>query len=238
MKLVTKSLLLVLALGFVAAAHAKPKIKYPGSTREAALRCPGAGCIGSVTASPGEQVDFWVAGSDLAKVTSIKFDPADGIEVGKVEATNDSIHAVLSIAAGAAIGKRKFVVTSPAGDSEPSPGELNITTFRISNLKIDNVANNNGTLTFRVTFNYTDPTGAVSSEGMDRNTVLNITGRFMGGIGSGYGFKPEGRTPGAKSGVISFTESYENLQGTTGAIYSISLSLKDGRESDRLQAMF
>jgi hypothetical protein len=238
MRIVASIFLLFLLAGFAGSAQAKPKIKYPGSTREAALRCPGAGCMGSVTGSPGEQVDFWVAGSDLAKVTTIKFQPADGIEVSKLEATEDTVHAVLIISAGAALGKRSFVVTSPAGDSNQSNGELNITTFRISNLKIDNVANNNGTLTFRVTFNYSDPTGAVSSEGMDRNTSLNFTGQFIGGVGSGFMFNPEGRTPGAKSGVISFTTSYDNLQGTTGAIYSISLTLKDGRESDKLQAIF
>ncbi|MGH9871845.1 MAG: hypothetical protein ACRD9S_05180 [Pyrinomonadaceae bacterium] len=238
MRPISNALLLILALCVVSAAQAKPKIKYPGSTREAALRCPGAGCLGSVTASPGEQVEFWIAGSDLAKVTSIKFQPPDGIEVGKIEATEDTVHAVLTISPGAALGKRSFVVTSPAGDSNQSNGELNITSFRISNLKIESVANNNGTLTFRVTFNYSDPTGAVSSEGMNRNTSLNFTGRFIGGVGSGFKFNPEGRTQGAKAGVISFTESYDNLQGTTGAIYSISLTSQDGRESDKLQAIF
>jgi hypothetical protein len=238
MRFITSILLLFLVAGLAGSAQAKPKIKYPGSTREAALRCPGAGCLGSVTASPGQQVDFWIAGSDLAKVTSIKFQPADRIEVGKLEATEDTVHAVLTISPGAAIGKRSFVVTSPAGDSNQSDGELNITTFRISNLKIDNVANNNGTLTFRVTLNYSDPTGAVSSAGMNRNTSLNFTGHVIGGVGSGFMFNPEGRTPGAKSGVISFTTSYDNLQGITGAIYSISLTVEDGRESDKLQAIF
>jgi hypothetical protein len=238
MRLITSTLFLILALCFVNTTQGKPKIKYPGSTREAALRCPGAGCLGSVTTSPGEQVEFWVAGSDLAKVTGIRFQPSDGIEVAKIETTEDTVHAVLTISPGAALGKRSFVATSPGGDSNQSGGELNITTFRISNLKIDNVANNNGTLTFRVTFNYSDPTGAVSSEGMDRNTSINFAGHFIGGVGSGFKFNPEGRTAGAKAGVISFTESYDNLQGTTGAIYSISLTLKDGRESDKLQAIF
>ena len=238
MRRVASSFVLFLLVGFVGSAQAKPKIKYPGGTREAALRCPGAGCLGSVTTSPGEQVDFWIAGSDLAKVTSIKFQPSDGIQVGKLEATEDTVHAQLTISPGAALGKRSFVVSSPAGDSNQSNGELNITTFRISNLKIDNVANNNGTLTFRVTFNYSDPTGAVSSEGMDRNTSLNFTGQFIGGVGSGFKFNPEGRASGAKIGVISFTESYDNLRGTTGAIYSISLAAKDGRESDKLQTTF
>jgi len=238
MKLMTSTVFLILAVCFSNAAQTKPKIKYPGSTREAALRCPGAGCLGSVTASPGDQVDFWIAGSDLAKVTGIRFEPSDGVEVAKIETTEDTVHAVLAISPAAALGKRSFAVASPAGESNQSGGELNITTFRISNLKIDNVANNNGTLTFRVTLNYSDPTGAVSSEGMNRNTTLNFTGHVIGGVGSGFMFKPEGRTPGAKSGVISFTTSYDNLQGTTGAIYSISLIVKDGRESDKLQAIF
>jgi WD40 repeat protein len=51
-------------------------------------------------------------------------------------------------------------------------------------------------------------------------------------------FNPEGRTAGAKTGVISFTESFKNMRGTTGAIYSISLEAKDGRESDKMQATF
>jgi hypothetical protein len=51
-------------------------------------------------------------------------------------------------------------------------------------------------------------------------------------------FKPEGRTAGAKSGVMSLTRSYDNMQGTTGAIFSISVQVKDGRESDKLQTTF
>jgi hypothetical protein len=60
----------------------------------------------------------------------------------------------------------------------------------------------------------------------------------VGGIGSGFLFKPDGRTAGAKTGVMTFTDSYDNLQGTTGAIYSVSFTTKDGRESDKLQAVF
>jgi hypothetical protein len=233
--------LLLVIVGLCVAAiagDAKPQIRYPGLTREAALRCPGAGCIGSVTTSPGEQVEFWVAGTDLASASGIQFQPAEGIEVSKLEATKETVHAVLTISPGAAIGKRTFVVVSPAGSSNQSDGELNISTFRISNIKIDNVANNNRTLTFRVTFNYADPTGAASSEGFNAYSSLNFAGQIIGGVGAGYMFKPEGRTPGAKTGVISFTRSYEDLQGTTGAIFNISLELKDGRESDKLQASF
>jgi hypothetical protein len=219
-------------------AQSNPQIRYPGSTREAALRCPGAGCIGSVTASPGEQVEFWVVGNDLEGVAGIQFQPSEDIEVTKVEASKEAVHATLKISPQAALGKRSFVVTSPAGSSNQSDGVLNISTFRISNLKIDNVANNDGTLTFRVTFNYTDPTGAVSSEGLNVYSSLRFAGRISSGVGSGYMFKPEGRTAGAKAGIMSLTRSYENMRGTTGAIFNISLAAKDGRESDKLQAIF
>ena len=238
MKSFGSALLLIVAFCAAIATEAKPQIRYPGATRDAALRCPGAGCIGSVIVSPGEQVDFWVAGSGLSSVSGIQFQPSEGIEVGKIEATKETVHAVLTVSQGAALGKRSFIVTSPAGNSNQSDGELNISTFRISNLKIDNVANNNGTLTFRVTLNYADPTGAASSEGLNRDTTLVFAGHVIGGIGSGFQFKPDGRTAGAKTGVMTFTDSYDNLQGTTGAIYSISLTAKDGRESDKLQATF
>jgi len=230
--------LLIIAFCAAAAAQAKPQIRYPGITREAALRCPGAGCMGTVTASPGDQVEFWVAGTNLASVSGIQFQPPDGIEVSKIQTAKETVYAVLTVSQGAALGKRPFVVTSPAGDSNRSAGELNISTFRISNLRIDNVANTNGTLTFRVTFNYADPTGAVSSEGLDLHTGLSLAGRFTGGMGVDFKFNPDGRTPGAKAGVMSYTESYPNMQGTTGALFSISLGAKDGRESDKLQAAF
>jgi len=44
--------------------------------------------------------------------------------------------------------------------------------------------------------------------------------------------------PGATKGVISYTESFKGLRGTTGAIFTISLGAKDGRRSDKLQVMF
>jgi len=238
MKSLVNPLLLLVVFGAATAAQSKPQIRYPGSTREAALRCPGLGCLGSVTAAPGEQVEFWVAGANLESVSGIQFQPSEGIEVSKIQATKDTVSAVLTISPAAALGKRSFVVTSPSGSSNPSDGELNITTFRISNLKIDNVANTDNTLTFRVTFNYADPTGAVSSEGLNLNTSLAIAGGFTGGYGSDFKFNPEGRTSGAKTGVMSFTESYKNMRGTTGGIYSISLAAKDGRQSDKLQATF
>jgi len=232
------SLLVLIALSAAIAAQSKPQIRYPGATREAALQCPGAACLGSVTVSPGEQVEFWAAGSNLTGVSAIQFQPSEGIEVGKIETTNETVHAVLKISPEAALGKRSFIVTSAAGNSNQSDGELNISTFRISNLKIDNVANDNGTLTFRVTVNYMDRTGAVSSDGLNLYSSLRFAGQVIGGVGSGYMFKPEGRTPGAKTGVMSFRRSYENMQGTTGAIFKISLEAKDGRESDKLLAAF
>lgn len=238
MKSLGPSLLLIIGLCATTAAQTKPQLRYPGTTREAALRCPGLGCLGSVTASPGEQVDFWVAGKDLVSVSRIQFQPSEGIEVSKIQTTKDTVYAVLTISPGAALGKRSFVVTTPAGESNLSNGELNITTFRISNLKIDDVVNTNDTLTFRVTFNYADPTGVVSSEGLNLHTTLSISGGFTSGLGSEFKFNPEGRTAGAKTGVIYFTESFNNMRGTTGAIYSISLEAKDGRKSDKLQATF
>ena len=238
MKSLGSSLLLILALCAATAAQNKPQVRYPGPTREAALGCPGLGCLGSVTASPGEQVEFWAAGKDLATVSGIQFQPSEGIEVTNLESTKETVHAMLKISPAAALGKRTFVVTSPAGNSNESAGKLNITTFRISNLKIDNIANTDETLTFRVTLNYADPTGVVSSEGLNQHTNLSISGGFTSGLGSDFKFNPEGRIPGAKTGVISFTESYKNMRGTTGAIYSISLEAKDGRQSDKLQARF
>ena len=238
MKCLVNTLLLLMVLGAATAAEAKPQIRFPGSTRDAALRCPGLGCLGSVTASPGEQIEFWIAGTDLEKVSGIQFQPSEGIEVSKIQTTKDTVNAVLTISPGAALGKRSFVVTSPSGESNQSPGELNITTFRITNLKIDNIANDNDTLTFRVTLNYADPTGAVSSGGLNQHTTLSIAGGFTSGLGSGFKFNPEGRTAGAKTGVISFTDSYKSMRGTTGAIYSISLEARDGRESDKLQVTF
>lgn len=224
MKRIRNILLLIIAFCAIALAQTKPQIRYPGSTREAALRCPGAGCIGTVTASPGDQVEFWVAGANLAGVTGIEFQPGDGIEVTKIQATSETMSAALTVSQGAALGKRRFVVTSPAGTSNEIVGELNISTFRISSLKVDNVVNSNGTLTFRVSFNYADPTGSVSSGPLDIQTSLNFAGRVIGGIGSA--FNPEGRTPGATTGVISFTRAYENMQGTTGAIFTISLGAR------------
>lgn len=238
MRYLFNTLLLLIVFCATAAAQSKPQIRYPGSTREAALRCPGLGCLGSVTAGPGDQVEFWIAGKNLDSVTGIKFEPPDGIEVSKIQATKETVSAQLTISPGATLGKRSFVVTSPSGDSDKSNGQLNITTFRISNLKIENVANDNETLTFRVTFNYADPTGRASSEGMNTHSNLSISGGFTSGLGSDFKFNPEGRAAGAKTGVISFIESYKNMRGTTGAIYSISLELKDGRESDKLQATF
>ena len=238
MKYLANTLLLLIVFCAATAAQTKPQVRYPGSTREAALGCPGLGCLGSVTASPGEQVEFWVAGKDLATVSGIQFQPSEGIEVTNLESTNETVHAMLKISPGAALGKRTIVVTSPAGNSNESAGKLNITTFRISNLKIENVANDNETLTFRVTLNYSDPTGAVSSGGLNQHTNLAIAGGFTSGLGSDFKFNPEGRIAGAKTGVISFTESYKNMRGTTGAIYSISLAARDGRESDKLQAKF
>jgi|GEM_PF-2816322 len=238
MKYLVNTLVLLIVFCATIAAQSKPQIRYPGSTREAALRCPGLGCLGSVTASPGDQMEFWVAGEKLTSVSGIQFQPSDGIEVTKIQTTKDTVYAVLTISQGAALGKRSFAVTSPSGESNRSDGELNITTFRISNLKIENVANDNETLTFRVTLNYADPTGAVSSGGLNLHTTLSIAGGFTSGLGSDFKFNPEGRTSGAKTGVMSFTETYKNMQGTTGAIYSISLAAKDGRESDKLQTTF
>ena len=248
MKCVGNTLLLIIVLCATAAAQPKPQIRYVGITREAALRCLRWFCMGTaVTASPGDQVEFWVAGTNLAGVTGIQFQPPDGIEVSKIQTTQDTVYAVLTVSKDAALGKRAFIVTSPAGDSNLSSrvGILNISTFRISNLKIDNVANTNGALTFRVTFNYTDPSGAVSSEGLEYISDLSFAGHFSRYM-SVKKFNPDGRTPGAKAGVMSYvmsyadsyTNSYTNMQRTTLAEFKIRLGAKDGRESDTLQAVF
>lgn len=229
-------LVVVLAFCALAPPQAQPQIRYPGPTREAALRCPGAGCLGVVTVSPGEQVTFWVAGTNLRAATGIAFKPPDGIAVSAILAADDAVQAIVSVAPNAVPGSRPFVVLSPGGASNESSGELNISTFRISNLKIDNVVNTDGTLKFTVTLDYADPTGAVSSGTLDIMTSLNFGGRVTGGLGSE--FKPDGRRAGAKNGTMSFTQSYENMRGTTGAIFSISLGARDGRQSDKLQAVF
>jgi uncharacterized protein (TIGR03437 family) len=213
----------------------RPQIRYPGLTRQEALDCPGVLCKGTVTVSPGDQVDFWVAGTNLADVTGIRFLPPDGISVSQVQATGATVTALLTISADAALGKRTFVLTAPSGDSNESPGSLNISNFRISNLRITDVANPGTRLSFTVTLDYRDPTGAVSSGPLDISTWLVLSNAFIGGLGSN--FNPPGRTPGATSGTITYVESYDNVRGT-GAYFQIYLRAKDGRESDRLGTVF
>lgn len=218
----------------------KPQAQYPGSTQEAALACPSSPgrmiCIGSVTASPGEQLDFWVAGTDLASVTGIQFLPLDGIDVSQIQTTNTMVHALLKISPNASQGKRMFFLKSLAGDSNQSPGPLNISTFRISNLRVGPASNTNNTLTFPVTLDYTDPTGAVSSGFLDITTALAFGSTTIFGVGGSI--NPSGRNEGATSGSMSFTRSYNNISGTTGAFFSVQLGASDGRSSDKLQAAF
>lgn len=215
----------------------KPQIRYPGATQQAAMGCPGSGCIGTVTASPGEQIDFWVAGTDLTAVTSFQFLPPDGIDVSQIQITSTTVHAVLKLSAGAALGRRQFFVTSQAGDSNQSPGALNISTFRISNLRITDISNIDNTLNFTATVDYTDPTGAVSSGQLSTTSeVLIFSGTIL--VGGGYKFDPPGRTPGATSGVITLVNSFPNLKGTTGAIFQIGFTANDGRQSDILRTAF
>lgn len=212
----------------------KPSVSWPGLTQADAEACPGSACIGNVTASPGEQVEFWIKGTNLSHVTGLRFEPNDGISVGALEVTATTIHTRLIIAATAATGTRKFIVTSPDGDSGQSTGSLNISTFRISNLRITEIANVSRTLTFRVTVDYTDPTGEVSSGSLGTSTVLAFSGNVIIGVGSAT---PEGRTAGATSGTMTLVRSYSNLTGTTGAIFKISFYTND-RDSDTLRASF
>jgi uncharacterized protein (TIGR03437 family) len=212
----------------------KPQIRYPGATQEFAAGCPGGGCVGSVTASPGEQVEFWVAGANLSNATDIRFLPPEGIAVSGLETTGTTVHALLTIAPEAATGERKFVVTSPDGDSNESPGQLNISTFRIANIRTSNVTNTNNTLEFTVTIDYSDPTGAASSGELQISSALAFSGYVIVGYGT---TSPGDRVPGATSGSITLVRSYPNLRGTTGAIFTMEFE-KDGRKSDKLRATF
>lgn len=215
----------------------KPQIQYPGLTPQDALGCSGLATLacGTVTASPGEQIDFWVTGTNLGTVTGIQFLPPDGVDVSQVQATADSVHAVLTVSSGAALGKRKFVVTSPGGDSNQSPGSLNVSTFRISNLRIGTVTNTDNTLSIPVTLDYSDPTGAVSSGPLNIDKTLIFGNTAMTAYPQ---INPDGRTPGATSGVITFITTFSQVRGTTGAVFYITLGAKDGRASDTLQKGF
>lgn len=213
-----------------------PVIRYPGLTQQAALDCPGPLCIASVTASPGEQIDLWVAGTNLADVTGIRFNPPEDISVSEIEATSAMVHAVVTLSPTAALGLRQFVVSSSLGDSNLSPGPLNISTFRISNLRISNVANSGTTLTFQVTLDYADPTGAVSSGPLGISPSLAFGNRIIFSVGGSI--NPAGRSLGATSGTIDLTRSYDNVTGVTGAFFQIRLTAADGRESDRLGRFF
>lgn len=212
----------------------KPQIRYPGLTQAAAAGCPGAGCIGSVTASPGEQIEFWISGTNLSNVMGVRFNPPDGITTSVIETASTAVRVISTIATSAAAGERKFVVTSPEGDSNESAGRLNISTFRLSNLRISNVTNNNNTLEFTVAVDYSDPTGAASSGPLYMTSVLAFSGSVAIGIGT---VNPEGRVPGATSGMITVVRSYPNIRGTTGAIFNIDFE-KDGRRSDTLRGVF
>jgi len=222
------------ALRLAVKSRPMPQVRYPGATQEFAAGCPGAGCVGSVTASPGEQVEFWVAGTNLSNATGIRFLPPEGISVSGLETTGVTVHASLAIAPDAATGERKFVVTSLEGDSNESPGWLNISTFRIANIRIDKVSNTNNTLEFTVTLDYTDPTGAASSGPLQMTSALAFSGAVIAGYGT---TNPEGRVAGATSGSITLVRSYQNLRGTTGAIFTMQFE-KDGRKSDKLRATF
>ena len=212
----------------------KPSVKYPGPTKDDALACPGSGCLGVVTASPGEQIDFWIAGTNLASVTDIRFVPPDGIGVNILDTSDTAIHALLTLSPAAATGERKFTVLSADGESNLSSGPLNISTFRISNMRITNVTNVSNTLKFTVTVTYSDPTGAASSGEFMTSTSLTFGNNVI--IGVGYS-TPEGRTPGATSGEIVLNRSYSNISGTTGGLFALTLYQGD-RRSDRLRASF
>jgi hypothetical protein len=226
-----------------------PAITFPASTRQNLLMCPNSSlqaplsagrlCDDGVTASPGEQVDFWIAGTNLAKVTGVQFIPNDGIDVSLLEVTDTFVHAFLRLAPSVVAGSRSFLVTSPVGNSNQSAGPLNISTFRISNLQISGVANTNNTLTFSTSVSYTDPTGAVSSGPLCYDVVL-VAGRTAIWASSAdcQSYNPPGRTPGATSGILSANRQYSNISGTTGGIFQIRYRTPDGRTSDTLQGIF
>ncbi len=217
----------------------KPTIKYPGPTRAAALACPGASCLLSgakVTASPGEQVDFWFAGTNLNAVTGIRFVPPEGIDVSIVETASDTVHAMLRISGSAALGKRLFYATTPFGESNQSSGPLNISTFRITNLRLSDITNPDRTLSFTVRADYTDPTGAVSAGTLRLHPTLLAGSTII--ISTGRDINPDGRTPSATSGTFSFSHSYSDVRGTTGGIFVIDIAAADGRESDTLSVAF
>jgi uncharacterized protein (TIGR03437 family) len=212
----------------------KPQIRYPGLTRANAEGCPGAGCIGSVTASPGEQIEYWIGGSNLANANGVKFVPPEGIATTVLETSASAIRVLSVISPGAAHGERKFIVTSPEGDSNESAGRLNISTFRIKNLRLSDVTNVNNTLQFRMTVDYSDPTGAVSSGALYTVSVLV----YSGGITAGFGnSEPEGRVPGATAGTMTLMRSFQNIRGTTGGMFLIDFT-KDERRSDTLRVAF
>jgi uncharacterized protein (TIGR03437 family) len=212
----------------------KPQITYPGLTQQAVAVCPGFNCVSSVTASPGEQIEFWISGTNLSNVTAVRFVPPEGISTSVLETTSTSVRVISTLAASTAPGERKFVVTSPEGDSNESAGRLNISTFRLSNLRISNIANPGSTLTFTVTVDYSDPTGAASSGALYMVTTLAFGSTITYSFGS---VSPEGRAPGATSGVITVVLPYPNVRGTTGAIFGIDFD-KDGRRSDTLKTVF
>lgn len=213
-----------------------PALRYPQLTRQGAVDCPGAQCLGSVTVSPGEQLEFWIGGSNLQNVTGLRLNPADGTSINILEATSTVIRAAVNVSPSAALGRRQLVASSPAGDSNMSPGVVNLSTFRISNLRVENVTNSDNTLTFQAVVDYSDPTGSVSSASLGSSTSLAF-GSTIQFIPSGTA-TPSGRTPGATSGTMIINRSHPNISGTTGAFFQIRLTAADGRESDNLGKAF
>ena len=200
------------------------------------------------TVFPGEECVLELQGTTLESVERIEFEPPDDIEVSGLEATPTKVAARVKVAPTAAQGERPVRVSGPGGTSQKrdsrGPGEtrvqFNISTLRISNLRLGTVTNPGSALTIPVAVDYSDPTGAVSSGQLQVREDLVVPGNAGGymWIGSTASEDPAGRVAGAKSGTMQFTVTFSNLKGTTGANLGIAIIAPDGRVSDTLTIDF
>jgi uncharacterized protein (TIGR03437 family) len=185
------------------------------------------------TVSPGGIVTWQFKGTLLAQVNQLACTPNTGIAVDPFTPTDTQIDLTIRVAADAPPTERICNLTAP-GDWKSSDYHLNVSTFRISNLRVS--AENPGTtLRLHVTVDYTDPTGAVSSGSLSAIELLTFSGTLKG---DNYTITPTGRTPGATSGTMAYDTAFANISGTTGAIYYVELVAPDGRKSDTLSRSF
>jgi len=212
-----------------------------GLTPEAARNdCPGvAACLtSSVTASPGQQLEYWILGNSLANATGVRLVPPEGVTTSILETSATSMRVLSVIAPDAREGTRQLVVTSPDGDSSNSSRyTVRISTFRMSNLRVSDVTIVNSQLRLRLTMDYADPTGAASSGPLTGTLQLAYPdGRSGGCLSTRDDWNPEGRVPGATSGTMTLPYSCNLFSGTTG-IFSVNF-IKDGRPADGLRVRF